>query len=259
MDEAGGETRTAGVVVEGDDADGVPAALSGAGVRPVEGDVESVLAADPDLVVAVGEDALARIARREPPVPILPVEAGRGVRSVPREALGDAAGHLAAGDWHVEAHPLLGLAWDGRETSTLFDAMLVTAGPADISEFAVQAGGEPVARFRADGVAVATPAGSPGYNRSAGGPVATPGLEVLVVVPVAPFATSLDHWVVPPDAAITVERDEAAVEVLADDRSVGRAPVGDPVRLGAAGQVGLVWVPEGVSPFGPGAGELEKL
>ncbi len=259
MDEAGGDVHTAGVVVEGDDADGLADVLSAAGVRPVEGDVESVLAADPEVVVAVGEGAVTSLARRCPSAPILPVEAGGGVRSVPRDGLAGAARRLAAGDWGVEEHPLLGLAWDGEGTSAFFDAMLVTAGPADISEFAVQAGGEPVARFRADGVAVATPAGSPGYNRSAGGPVVTPGLGVLAVVPVAPFATSLDHWVVPLEAAITVERDEAAVEVLADDRSVGQAPVGDPLRLETAGRVDLVRVPEGRSPFGPGEGELEKL
>lgn len=256
MDEAGGEARTVGVV---GDAEGVAEALSAAGLRTVSGDAESVLAADPAVLVAVGEGALLALARRAPPVPILPVEAGRGVRSVPRETLGEVGERLAAGDWTVEGQPLLGIEWAGERTTAFFDAMLVTAQPADISEFTVRADGDHVARFRADGVVATTPAGSSGYTRSAGGPVVDPGLEVLVVVPVAPFATSLDHWVVPLDASLTVERDEAAVEVLADDRSVGDAPVGDPVRLAPTDRVDIVRVPEGLSPFGHPEAELEKL
>jgi NAD+ kinase len=256
MDGAAGEARTAGVV---GDADGVVDSLSEAGLRPVDGDVGSVLAADPAVLVAVGEEALLRLARRTPPVPILPVGAGRGVRSVPREALAEVGGRLAAGDWTVEDHPLLGLEWTGERTTAFFDAMLVTAEPADISEFTVRADGEHVASFRADGVVATTPAGSPGYTRTAGGPVVDPGLDVLAIVPVAPFATSLDHWVVPLRATLTVERDEAAVEVLADDRSVGDAPVGDPVRLAPTGRVDIVRVREGLSPFGRSQAELEKL
>jgi NAD+ kinase len=256
MDEAGGQARTAGVV---GDADGVAASLLAAGLRTVEGDTDSVLSADPAILVAVGEGALLELARRAPPVPILPVEAGRGVRSVPRAALPGVGERLTTGEWSVEEHPLLDLAWDGGETTAFFDAMLVTAGPADISEFTVRAGGEHVARFRADGVVATTPAGSPGYARTAGGPVVDPGLDVLVVVPVAPFATSLGHWVVPPEISLTVERDEAAVEVLADDRSAGDAPVGDPVRVAVTGRVDVVRVPEGLSPFGRRERELEKL
>ncbi len=256
MDESGEGAQTAGVV---GGADGVAESLSEAGVHTVEGDTESVLAADPAVLVAVGEGALLDLARRTPPVPILPVEAGRGVRSVPREALAGVGGRLAAGDWTLEGHPLLGLEWGGERTTAFLDAMLVTAEPADISEFTVRADGERVARFRADGVVAATPAGSPGYTRTAGGPVVAPGLDVLAVVPVAPFATSLDHWVVPPEATLTVERDEAAVEVLADDRSAGVAPVGDPVRLAPTGRVDIVRVPEGLSPFSRREAELEKL
>lgn len=259
MTQEGDGAPTAGVV---GDAGGVADALSAAGLDPVEGDADAVLASDPSVVVAVGERALAALARQHPSVPILPIEAGRGVRSVPSGAVEAAAERLAAGGWRVEDHPLVGLEWPGGRSVAFLDAMLVTAEPADISEFAVRAAGDRVARFRADGVVAATPAGSPGYARTAGGPVASPGLglEVLVVVPVAPFATSLDHWVVPlEDVAVTVERDEAPVEVLADDRSVGTAPVGDPVELVSAGHVGVVRLPEGRSPFGSRDAELEKL
>lgn len=258
MDEAGETTPTAGVVGE---ADGLVAALESAGFRTVAGDAPTVLAGEPSVVVAAGETALAAVASLDPVTPVLPVEAGRGVRSVPSAELDAALPRLAEGAWETDRHPLLGVDWAGRDPAhALLDTMLVTAEPAEISEFTVTADGERVARFRADGVVVATPAGTPGYARTAGGPVVTPGLPVFVVVPVAPFATSLDHWVVPAaETSVTVERDEAPVEVLADDRSLGVAPVGEPVRLRPTGRLDAVRVPEGRSPFGRAERELEKL
>jgi NAD+ kinase len=254
MTDQPGEGPTVGVV--GDDVSDV---LSAAGARPVHGDPGTAIDTDPSVLVAVGERALATVARREPAVPVVPVAAGRGTRSVPRGELPRVARRLVEGDWTVDSHPLLAVVADGDRTLVAFDAMLVTEEPADISEYTVRTGGETVAQFRADGVVVATPAGTPGYSRAAGGPVVATGLDVLVVVPVAPFATSLDHWVVPLDGvAVAVERDEAPVEVLADDRSVGTATPGQPVRIRHAGQLDLVRVPESVSPFSRGT-ELEKL
>lgn len=232
-------------------ADAVADALDAAGARIVPGAPDAVFEADPAAVVAVGEPALLSVARRSPTIPVLPVAAGSGVRSVPLDSIGDAAASLVAGDWTTESHPLLSVDVAGdRRALALLDAMAVTAEPAHISEYTVAAEGELVARFRADGVAVATPAGTAGYARAAGGPVIPPGPSVLTVVPVAPFATALDHWVVPAtDLAITVERDESDVDVLADDRTVGQAGVDDRITLGAEGRLETIRVPAGQSPF----------
>lgn len=257
MDDQAGD---AAVGVVGDDGT-VTAALEEAGFRPVDGEPAAVLAADPAWVVALGEQALLTLARAEPAVPILPVAAGRGVRSVPRAAVESALDRLAAGDWMTDAHPLLAVEpQDGPRELALQDAMLVTSDPADISEFTVASGGERIARFRADGVVAATPAGSPGYARSAGGPVIQPGADVVAIVPVSPFATTIDHWVVPlGEVTLTVERDEAPVDVLADDRTAGSATVDAPVSLRSGGHVETIQVAEGRSPFARDGRELEKL
>lgn len=248
------------VGVVGDDGDAA-SALSAGGVRVVDGDVDAVLDSAPSVVAAVGERALTALARRTPAVPVLPVEAGRGVRSVPRSALADVAERIGAGDWQTDRHPLVAIETpDGTRAVGALDAMLVTAEPADISEYTVRTGGERVARFRADGVVVATPAGAAGYARAAGGPVTAPGMDLFVVVPISPFATTLDHWVVPlGDLTVTVERDEAPVEALVDDRSLGTVQSGDPVHLDRAGFLETVYFPESVSPFGRGNAKLEKL
>ena len=248
------------VGVAGDEAAAAARTLDAAGLDTVVDSPANLSDGAVDAAVAVGEPALLALARERPTSPILPVEAGAGVRSVPRGRLGDAATRLRAGDWTTESHPLVAVDDGTREHVVFMDAMLAAAEPAHISEFTVRAGSERVARFRADGVVAATPAGTGGYAHAAGAPVVPPGPSVLVLVPVAPFATTLDHWVVPADAVtVTVEREEATVEVLADDRTVGHATVDAPVELAADGDIDLIRVAEGRSPFDCRGAELEKL
>lgn len=237
------------VGVVGEDVADVAAALEAAGATPSVGPAGEVSGGD--CVVAVGEAALLSVARETPAGPVLPVDAGRGVRSVPRDAVARAVAAVLAGDADRETHPVYAVSvGETTRAHVLFDAMLVTAAPAEISEYTVHAGGERVARFRADGVVVATPAGSPGYAHRAGGPVVPPETSVVAVAPVAPFATDADHWVVPPaDLRLTVERDAAAVDLVADDRVVGDTPPGAPVGLTQAATVPLAVVDASRSPF----------
>lgn len=218
-----------------------------AGGEPLVTDATAVVEARPDVVVALGEGALSALVAAGVEAPVLPVDVNSGVGSVPAGALKRALGTILAGDHTLSEHPLLRT---DRGTRAVFDCMLVTAEPARISEYTVHSGGDRVARFRADGVVVATPAGSCGYARRAGGPVVAPGTGVVAIVPVAPFSTDADNWVVAPDALqLTVERDDAPVELLADDRVVGEVAAGDPVEFGTNGRLRVAVVPESEGPF----------
>jgi NAD+ kinase len=221
----------------------VERAVREAGGVPNPGPATAV-ATNSDSVVAVGEPAVLAVARATPAVPVLPVAAGRGVRSVPRADVPGAVAALLDGEVTTETHPVVGTRVADRTTArALQDVMLVSAEPAQISEYTVRADGERVARFRADGVVVATPAGSPGYARATGGPVVPPEAGVVAVVPVSPFSTDVDHWVVElTDVRLSVERDETDILLVADDRVVGPVDRDDPVRLGPAGRVELAVV-----------------
>lgn len=236
--------------VVGDDT-AIVDAVADAGAEVRAGDAASVCAADVEAVVAAGESALFDLVAHSPEVPVLPVGAGRGVRSVPAAAVPEAVAALVGGDYEAVSLPLLRAASPFQDARALCDVMLTTSEPAHISEFTVRFDGDHVARFRADGVVVATPAGSPGYARAADGPVVAPGTGVGSVVPVAPFATAADRWVVPLDGIeLVVEREETPVVLQADDRQVGPVEPNETVRLGVDGSLDLAVVAESLDFYG---------
>ena len=199
----------------------------GAVVVDADASADAAASADVDAVIAVGERAL-RDAILAGDAPILAVDAP-GPYSISAD---EVAGGLAALDEasRVPAR-VLGLG-DGEtlDETAVFDAALMTTEPAKISEYALHADGRVVDRFRADGVVVATPLGSHGYARAAGGPIVEPGTG-LTVVPVSPFATNADAWVLQPGFRLAVERDESRVSLFADDREVGDVTAGGSITV----------------------------
>lgn len=201
-------------------------------------------------VVAAGEDAIVDLARSPPNVPVLAVGDDPGLRTVPFDRLDPAIERILGGDPPTVRHPVVEAAGSVEPVRAVFDVALAAAEPARISEFAVHSGGDRVARFRADGVAASTPAGSAGYNRSAGGPVVASGTGVASVVPIAPFATSVDHWVLPlASVRLSVERDETPVELLVDGRRETTVDAGGPVTLSRVGALETYHLPESSGPF----------
>lgn len=229
----------------------VVAAVEAAGCDPLVGDASTVTDAAPSAVVAIGEESLLAAVRAEVDVPTLPVDAGRAVRSVPGASVELAIERLVTGRFDAVSYPTLGVDSPLGVDRALMDVMLVTAEPARISEYAVASRGRPVARFRSDGVTVATPAGSQGYTRSADGPVLSPETDVATVVPVAPFAIDENRWVLPQDGIeLTVARDETSVELLVDDQTAGTVGHGHSVRLSRDGEFPVAVVEESVDFFG---------
>jgi NAD+ kinase len=188
--------------------------------------------------VALGERALATLAFADVAAPVVPV--GLVPAGVPLEDPAAAAAVALAPDPDVVSQPILGVHDEqGERARAVFDVTLVTSEPARISEYAVVAGDRPVDGFRADGVVVATSLGSAGYASAVGGPVVeVPG--ALSVVPVSPFETQRDRWVLEPPVRLSVERDDSTVSLVADDRVVGEVGAGAPVTVSVAGTFPVV-------------------
>ncbi len=80
-----------------------------------------------------------------------------------------------------------------------------------------------VTTFRADGLIIATPTGSTGYNLSAGGPILYPTIETFVLTPICPFTLTNRPIIVPDTAVIGIEmgRESEETVVLTFDGQVG--------------------------------------
>lgn len=194
-------------------------------------DLEAVSLADAEAVVAVGEAALTGAALSGPTVPLLPVGVDGALQGITRPELPDAANALAEGAYGTVTHPSLAVSVDGEQRGrAALDVTLMTTEPARISEFSLTADGERLTEVRADGVVVAGSFGSAGYNSAAGGPLVAPG-GGLSVVPVAPFTTRANNWVVPGPLELAVERDEGAVSLYADRADLGTVTPHQPIRV----------------------------
>lgn len=91
----------------------------------------------------------------------------------------------------------------------LNDIVLNRAGSKNIIRFNLYVNGEPVNKYNADGIIVATPTGSTAYNLSAGGPIVSPEASLFVVTPICPHTISSRSVVLQDDIVIELEVDAA--------------------------------------------------
>jgi len=170
-----------------------------------------------DLIVTLGGDGtLLSQSRRfaETGTPLLGVNLGRlgFLAEFDLESLEDQAGHLF-GDDPLDSRHLSLLATEARTRGaaepgfrgTALNEAAITAGPPyRMISVCLTIDGEPGPEVSGDGLIVATPAGSTAYNVSAGGPIMAPGVDALVITPIAAHSLSFRPIVVPATARITL-------------------------------------------------------
>ncbi|MEP6732132.1 MAG: NAD(+)/NADH kinase [bacterium] len=188
-------------------------------------DAQPIIPGEVDAMLTLGGDGtLLRAARivEDHPVPILGINLGRlgFLTCCPAEALEDALRRLASGAYVVEPRMTLDarvIGVDGVSRASwraLNDVVLHKGGFARVVTMWVQANGETVAHYSADGIVMATPTGSTAYNLSAGGPVVFPTLETILVTPVSAHTLALRPLVLPPTSEITVRVEDGPDELL---------------------------------------------
>ena len=197
--------------------------------------VEPAGAAEVDTTIAVGESALFSLVREGVTGPVLPVGVDGGVPTVQESNLDDAIGSLLGEDVGTTEQPLLKASVGTDHYLALMDVMTVTEEPAKISEFTIETHAREsdrvVDRVRADGIVVATAAGTPGYATAAGGPVIDPASSAVSIVPVGPFRIEQTHWTLELPLTLTVAREGEAVTLLVDDAEIAPVPTDEPVEL----------------------------
>ena len=91
-----------------------------------------------------------------------------------------------------------------HEFEALNDVVITKGTIARMVSILVKAGDQPVARFSADGVIVATPTGSTAYNLAANGPILAPDIDGMIITAVCPHQLTVRPLVVRGDAKLTL-------------------------------------------------------
>jgi NAD+ kinase len=110
-----------------------------------------------------------------------------------------------------------------------------------VAELAYALEGEVVGSVRCDGLVVATPAGSTGYNLANGGPVMAWGVEGFVVSFIAPHSLTARALVVAPRDRLTIHnRSREPLDIAVDGRPAGEIRAGGTIDARFVNDVGTI-------------------
>ena len=115
-------------------------------------------------------------------------------------------GRIVRGSYHKKRHEEKGISKTGtKEFHALNDITVTRSGSLQIIRFQVFVNGQFLNEYHADGVIVATPTGSTGYNLSAGGPIVEPKAELLVMTPICPHTLNTRSIILSPQDRIELQ------------------------------------------------------
>jgi NAD+ kinase len=101
--------------------------------------------------------------------------------------------------------------------------------------------GEEIGSVRCDGLVVATPAGSTGYNLANGGPVMAWGVEGFVVSFIAPHSLTARALVAAPGDRLTIHnRSKEPLDVAVDGRPAGEIAAGATIEASFIHEIGTI-------------------
>jgi NAD+ kinase len=180
---------------------------------------------DVDVCFALGGDGTILHALRTyagTGVPVFAVNYGEigFLATVDRDQAEDGFRRAFAGDYEVLALPGIALTGDGDRLLAINDVSIHRQQGLRVAELAYAVGRDEIGRVRCDGLVIATPAGSTGYNLANGGPVMAWGVEGIVVSFIAPHSLTARALVVAPGDVMVVHNgsQEEPVDVSVDGR-----------------------------------------
>lgn len=102
-------------------------------------------------------------------------------------------------------------------TYSALNDFVIKGCDARTSRFSLKINDKFVCDYLADGIIISTPTGSTAYGLSAGGPVLTPSLNALVIVPICAHTLTARPIVVPDSEKITVCLDRSSKSLISAD------------------------------------------
>ena len=192
---------------------------------------------DVDICFAIGGDGTILSALRTyagTRVPVFAVNYGEigFLATVDRDEAREGFERAFAGDFEVLALPGIELTGGGRPWLAINDVSMHRQPGKRVADLQYAVGPDEVGRVRCDGLVVATPAGSTGYNLANGGPVMAWGVEGYVVSFIAPHSLTARALVVAPHDVLTVSNcsQEEPVDVTIDGRPACLLEAGEQIQ-----------------------------
>jgi NAD+ kinase len=94
---------------------------------------------------------------------------------------------------------------DAKVHLALNDVVIHWAGDLSMLLLKVYVNGEYLTTYHADGIIIATPTGSTGYNMSAGGPIVDPKAQILLLTPINPHDLNSQSIVLGAEDVVEIE------------------------------------------------------
>jgi NAD+ kinase len=187
-----------------------------------------------EIAIALGGDGTILSALRRfsgTGVPVFAVNFGHVgfLATIEADACEEGFARAFSGDYDLLRLPAVGIAAPGVRQAGLNDVSITRRAGERVAVLSYVLGGEELGRVRCDGLVVATPAGSTGYNLANGGPVLAWGVAGYVVSFIAPHSLTARPLVVAPSDTLTVCNRSTGepVDVAVDGRPVGTLGPGE--------------------------------
>ena len=195
----------------------------------------------PDVCIVLGGDGSILYALRnyaDSDVPVFGINFGTigFLAAVERNQLEDGLRRALSGEFEVMSMPALEMDEmdvPGKRPVAFNDVSFIRVPHGRVAELSYSVGGQEVGHVRCDGLVVATPAGSTGYNLANAGPILAWGVEGYVVSFIAPHTLTARALVVAPGDMLQVQnaagRDPVEIEI--DGEHTGELAPGQQVDV----------------------------
>ena len=226
---------------------------------PAAESLEAVIRSVDLILVFGGDGTMLRIARLVAglPVPILGVNVGNlgFLTSLSPEKLAVALRRILAGHYSYDDRALLEASIQrGPENLVqiaLNDFVLSRGASSRLIEVEVSVNGEPLTRYRCDGLIASSPTGSTAYSLAAGGSIVSPDAEVLTLTPICPHTLSIRPVIVSLASTVRVQllSPRVMATLAADGQQQTELSMGDTVTIRRSPKSVRLLRPQGSSFF----------
>jgi NAD+ kinase len=202
----------------------------------------AALARETDLLLVFGGDGTMLHTARQiagSQTPMLGVNLGGlgFLTGVPSDKIAEALKRVWRGEFKFESRALIeagGICHGKKMRATALNDIVISRGAVSrLIALDVSVDGEPITRYRCDGLIVSSPTGSTAYSLAAGGAIVLPTADVFVLTPICPHALSNRSIILPLSATIQVKAVKTEPETFlnADGQIAGELVNGDVVTI----------------------------